>query len=105
MATTFKLKVTNNITTQQTVLGATAQTVVVGLIINNDSGSDTTITVSVTDSSAATTVNILTAASLPAGSNIAVLNNNSRMVLENLDGISVLAGAAVDVAVSYMEIT
>lgn len=107
MANTFKLRVANGVTAETTIYTAPASTtaVLVGLVVGNDAGADTTVTVEVTDSSAATSVNMLTAAPLPAASNLQVIDGNSRVVLETGDSISVTAGAACDVTLSLMEIT
>jgi len=105
MAQTFTNAVANNVTTVTTVYTAPASTtgVVVGLLIANDAGSDTTVTVSVTKG--ATTVNVLNSAPLPAASNISVLSNNNRLVLLTGNSISVTAAAAVDVVASVLELT
>ena len=105
MAQTFTNAVANNVTTVTTVYTAPGATtaVVIGLIVANDSGSDTTVTVSVTKG--ATTVNLLNAAPLPSASNISVLSNNNRVVLLTGNSISVTAAANVDVTVSVLELT
>lgn len=105
MPQTFNNAVANNVTTVTTVYTAPAATtsVVVGLVIANDAGADTTVTVSVTKG--ATTVNLLNAAPLPAASNLSVLSNNNRVVLLTGNSISVTAAAAVDVVASVLEIT
>jgi hypothetical protein len=105
MAQTFNNAVANNVTTVTTVYTAPAATtsVVIGLVVANDSGSDTTVTVSVTKG--ATTVNLLNTAPLPAASNISVLSNNNRVVLLTGNSISVTAAASVDVVASVLEIT
>jgi hypothetical protein len=105
MAQLFTNAVANNVTTVTTVYTAPAstQSVIIGLIVANDSGSDTTVTVSVTKS--ATTVNLLTSAPLPAASNLSVLSNNNRLVLATGNSISVTAAANVDVVASVLEIS
>jgi hypothetical protein len=105
MAQTFTNAVANNVTTVTTVYTAPASTisVVVGLVIANDSGADTTVTVSVTKG--ATTINLLNTAPLPSASNISVLSNNNRVVLLTGNSISVTAAANVDVIASVLEIT
>jgi hypothetical protein len=75
----------------------------VGLLVANDSGTDTTVTVSVTKG--ATTVNVINSAPLPAGSNMSVLSNNNRLVLLTGNSISVTAANAVDVVASVLELT
>jgi len=107
MANTFKNAVANDVTTVTTVYtapGATTATVV-GLVIANDSGSDTTATVEVTDDSAAVTVKLCSSTPIPAASNLNVLNTNNRIVLETGDSIAVTAAAACDVIVSVLEIS
>lgn len=105
MAQTFNNAVANDVTTVTTVYTAPAATtsVVVGLIVANDSGTDTTVTVSVTKG--ATTVNLLNAAPLPAGSNLSVLSNNNRVALMTGNSLSVTAANAVDVIASVLELT
>jgi len=105
MAQTFTNAVADNVTGATTIYTAPAATtsVVVGLVVSNDSGSDTTVTVSLVKG--ATTVKLLGSAPLPAGSNLSVLSNNNRLVLLTGNSISVTAAAAVDVALSAMEIT
>jgi hypothetical protein len=105
MAQTFTNAVANNVTTVTTVYTAPASTtgVVVGLIIANDAGADTTVTVSVVKG--ATTVNVLNSAPLPSASNLSVLSNNNRLVLLTGNSISVTAAAAVDVVASVLELT
>jgi hypothetical protein len=105
MAQTFTNAVANNVTTVTTVYTAPAATtsVIVGLIIANDAGADTTVTVSVVKG--ATTVNVLNSAPLPSASNLSVLSNNNRLVLLTGNSISVTAAAAVDVVASVLELT
>jgi len=105
MAQTFTNAVANNVTTVTTVYTAPASTTstVIGLIVANDAGSDTTVTVSLTKG--ATTVNLINSAPLPAASNISVLSNNNRLVLLTGNSISVTAAASVDVVASVLELT
>lgn len=105
MAQLFTNAVANNVTTVTTVYTAPAstQSVVMGFIVANDSGSDTTVTVSVTKG--ATTVNLLASAPLPSASNLAVLSNNNRLVLAAGNSIAVTAAANVDVIASVLEIS
>jgi len=105
MAQTFTNAVANNVTSVTTVYTAPGSTtsVVIGLIIANDSGADTLVTVSAVKG--ATTVNLLNAAPLPSGSNISVLSNNNRLVLLTGNSISVTAATNVDVIASVMELT
>lgn len=105
MAQTFTNAVAHNVTTVTTVYTAPAATtsIVIGLLIANNAGADTTVTVSATKG--ATTVNLLNTAPLPSASNIAVLSNNTRLVLITGNSISVTAAANVDVTVSVLELT
>ena len=105
MAQTFTNAVANNVTTVTTVYTAPASTTstVIGLIVANDAGADTTVTVSLTKG--ATTVNLLNSAPLPAASNLSVLSNNNRLVLLTGNSISVTAAASVDVVASVLELT
>ena len=105
MAQTITNAVANNVTTVTTVYTAPASTTstVIGLMVANDAGADTTVTVSVVKG--ATTVNLLNSAPLPSASNLAVLSNNTRLVLLTGNSITVTAAAAVDVVVSVLELT
>jgi hypothetical protein len=105
MAQTFTNAVSDNVTTVTTVYTAPGGTtsVVIGLIVANDSVTDTTVTVSLTKGG--TTVDLLAAAPLPAASNLSVLSNNNRLVLLTGNSLSVTAANNVDVTVSIMEIT
>lgn len=107
MATTFKNAVKASVTTVTTVYTAPAATtaVVIGFVVNNRSGTDTTITVDLIDSSAAVTSNLLTTAPLPAASNMSVLDYSTRAVLETGDSIRLTAANACDAVAAVMEIT
>lgn len=107
MANTFKNGVKANVTTVQTVYTAPAATTstVIGLVVANAAGADTTATVKVVDSSAAVTANLCLSTPVPAASNLNVLNNNNRVVLETGDSITVTCAAACDVVVSVLEIS
>jgi hypothetical protein len=107
MANVFKNAVANNVTTVTTVYTVPAATTatVIGLVIANDSGADTTATVEITDDSAAVTVKLCASTPIPAASNLNVLNTNNRLVLEAADLIKVTAAASCDVIVSVMEMT
>jgi hypothetical protein len=107
MANTFKNGAKASITTVQTIYTAPGATtaVVVGLIVANVAGADTTATVKVYDSSAALLVTLCSLTPVPATSNLNVLNNNNRVVLETGDYITVTCAAACDAIASVMEIT
>ena len=107
MTNTFKNGFKAAITTVQTVYTAPASTtsVVMGLIVANVSGADTTATVKVIDSSATVTATICSTTPVPASSNLNVLTNNNRIVLETGDSITVTCAASCDAAASVMEIT
>jgi hypothetical protein len=107
MTNTFKNGAKAGITTVQTLYTAPAATTstVIGLIIANAGGSDTTVTVKAIDNSGSVTANLCLSAPVPAGSNLNVLNNNNRLVLETADSITVTCAAACDAFISVMEIT
>ena len=107
MTNTFKNGIKASVTTVQTVYtcpGATTATIV-GLVVANAAGADTTATVKVIDNSAAVTANLCLVTPVPAASNLNVLNNNNRVVLEAADSITVTCAAACDVVVSVLEIS
>lgn len=105
MAQTFTNAVASTITTVTTVYTVPAATtgVVIGLIINNTSGTDTTVTVSAVVG--ATTVYLATNEPLPANSNISVLSNNNRLALTTGNTLRVAAANSVDAFASVMQIT
>jgi hypothetical protein len=105
MAQTFTNAVASTITTVTTVYTAPALTtgIVIGVVIANTSGTDTTV--SVTSVVGATTVYLAQSLPLPANSNITVLSNNNRVVLATGNTIRVAAAASVDAFVSVLQIT
>ena len=105
MAQTFTNAIVNNITSATTVYTVPASTtsVVVGLMVANDTATDTVVTVTVTQG--AQTVSLIKNGPLPGTSNISVLNNNTRMVLLAGDYIAVTSGQNADVVVSVLQIT
>lgn len=105
MPTAFQLQVNDNVTSSTTVYtvpGATTA-LVIGLNIANDAGADVTVTVSVTHGG--TTAKLCSSTPLPATASLTVLNNNSRLVMEAGDTLTVSASGAVDVAASIMELS
>jgi hypothetical protein len=92
------------VTTVYTCPGGTTATVI-GLVVANAAGVDTTATVKVFDDSETVTANLCLVTPVPAASNLNVLNNNNRVVLEANDYITVTCVAACDVVVSVMEIS
>ena len=110
MANTFKLKTKAAVTTIATVYTVPASTtaIVIGLVIGNTTGSAITSTITVSsDTSDAETnadVELLTTGAIPAYSSIDVLSG-SKLVLQTTDLLKVTGTAAVDVALSIMEIT
>jgi hypothetical protein len=107
MTNTFKNGIRASVTTVTTVYTAPGGTTatVIGLVVANAAGADTTATVKVIDNSATVTANLCLATPVPAASNLNVLNNNNRVVLEAGDSITVTCVAACDVVVSVMEIS
>jgi len=107
MATVFKNGIKASVTTVTTIYTAPALTtsVVVGLIVNNRSGTDTTITVDVIDSSAVVTANLTTSMPLPAAANVCLLDDTNRIVLEAGDSIRLTAANTCDAILGAMEIS
>ena len=105
MAQTFTNAIVNNVTTSTVVYTSPAATtsVIVGLVIANDTATDTVVSVVVTQGIYA--ASLIKNGPLPGTSNISVLNNNTRMVLQALDTISVTSGQNADVIVSVLQIT
>jgi hypothetical protein len=107
MATVFKGASKAAITTVTTLYTAPAATasVVTGLVICNTTAVDATITVIVQDATGPTSANIAKNLPLPANSTIQVADNNTRIVLETGDLITLTATQACDAHVSVMEIS
>jgi len=107
MTNTFKNGAKGSITTVQTIYTAPAATtsVVMGLIVANTSGADTTASVKVYDNSASLLVQLCALTPVPAASNLNVLTNNNRVVLETGDYITVTCAAACDAIASIMEVS
>ena len=110
MANTFKLKTKAGVTTLATVYTVPASTtaIVIGLVIGNTTGSAITSTITVSSDTSDTETNadveLLTTGAIPAYSSIDVLSG-SKLVLQTTDLLKVTGTAAVDVALSIMEIT
>lgn len=105
MANSFKFRGANDVTGATTIYTVPANytALIVGMKVANDAGADTTVTVTVTDSSAVATYKVLSSAPLPAASCMDVFSFNNRQALETGDSIAVSAAAAVDVVLSIME--
>jgi len=115
MANTFKVITKAGVTSADviyTVAGSTTA-IVLGFQIGNTTGSAITTTVTLTsdtgsragaNNEANQTVEILTATAIPANDTLAVLSG-SKLVLEATDSLTVTGSAAVDIAISVMEIT
>ena len=110
MANTFKLKTKAGVTTLATVYTVPASTtaIVIGLVVGNTTGSAITSTITVSSDTSDTETNadveLLTTGTIPAYSSIDVLSG-SKLVLQTTDLLKVYGTAAVDVALSIMEIT
>ncbi len=110
MANTFKLKTKAGVTTLATVYTVPASTtaIVLGLVIGNTTGSAITSTITVSSDTSDTETNadveLLTTGAIPAYSSVDVLSG-SKLVLQTTDLLKVYGTAAVDVALSIMEIT
>jgi hypothetical protein len=107
MTNTFKNGAKASVTTVQTLYTCPGSTtaVVLGLVVANAGGSDTTATVKALDNSASVSANLCLSAPVPAAANLNVLNNNNRIVLEAGDSITLTCAAACDAFISVMEIT
>ena len=92
--------------TRTHVPASSGDAMIISLILTNVSASPATISVDIADSSGVVKCRILHNGYLPSGSNINILNDNSRLVLKAADRIYVTSSVAnsIDVAVSVMEI-
>ena len=110
MANTFKNAVSSAIGTRQTsvytVPSATTSTVI-GLTVSNITGSDITVDVVVTDTSASASVHIIKGATVPVGGAVVPIGGDQKVVLEATDILKVTSSASssADALVSVLEQT
>tara|TARA_S200002703_G_scaffold159683_1_gene174079 strand:- start:777 stop:1109 length:333 start_codon:yes stop_codon:yes gene_type:complete len=110
MANTFKNAVSSAIGTSQTsvytVPSATTSTVI-GLTVSNITGSDITVDVVVTDTSASASVHIIKGATVPVGGAVVPIGGDQKVVLEATDILKVTSSASssADALVSVLEQT
>ncbi len=108
MANSFKNSVSASVGTGQTsvyTVPNSTTTTVIGLTVANISGSQITVDVAVTDTSASATVFLVKGASVPAGGALVPIGGDQKVVLEATDIIKVTSSAAssADVIVSVLE--
>ena len=115
MANTFKVVTKAGVTSADviyTVAGSTT-TIILGLILGNTTSGAITGTVTLgTDTSnragandeANQDVELITTAAIPGNSSLELLSGN-KIIMETTDTLSVTGSAAVDVALSILEIT
>ena len=110
MANTFKNAVSSAIGTSQTsvytVPSATTSTVI-GLTVSNITGSDITVDVVITDTSASASVHIIKGATVPVGGAVVPIGGDQKVVLEATDILKVTSSASssADALVSVLEQT
>lgn len=108
MATNFKNYLTANIGITPTVVynptTVGIQSTIIGFILANTTTVPVTITVTLT--SGATTVNIIKNATITNGNSLDLANTGGRIVLAQNDSISVVSSAAtsIDVTISTVEV-
>ena len=108
MANTFKNAVAASVGTSQTSVytaPSSTTTTVIGLTVANRSGSQITVDVAVTDTSASTTVFLVKGAAVPAGGALVPIGGDQKVVLETTDILKVTSSASssADVIVSVLE--
>ena len=108
MANVFNNQLTTNVgTTPVTVYSTSSVTkaTVIGINISNNTAS--TVTASITLSSGATTVYIVKDARIPAGTSLAAIGGDQKLVINENSTMSVVTNTAAssDVIVSVLEIT
>ena len=107
MANTFKLKTDTGVTTAATIytVGGSTTTVILGLILGNTTTSQVTATVTL-ENNDGDNVALVTNAPIPAGSSLEIISG-SKIIMESSDILRVRSdpGSAVDVAVSYLEVS
>ena len=115
MANTFKVVTKAGVTSADviyTVAGSTT-TIVLGLIIGNTTSSSVNATITLgTDTANRAGANnetnqdveLITSAAIPANSSLEFMGGN-KIIMETTDTLTVTGSAAVDIALSVMEIT
>ena len=110
MANVFKNSITGSIGITNTKVyetpGSTVSTVI-GLNVSNVAAQNISVSVTLTDSSAAQTRHLIKNALIVEGSSIVAVGGEQKVVLESGDFISVVSSAAssADVIVSVLEIS
>ena len=110
MANTFKNSASQGVgtalTTIYTVPASTTSTLI-GLSLANIIGSNITIDVTLTDTSAAVTSHLVKSAPVPVGSSLVVVGGDQKIVMETGDILKVVSSAVVscDVILSLLETT
>ena len=115
MANTFKVVTKAGVTSADVIytVASTTTTIILGLIIGNTTSGAITGTVTLgTDTANRAGANdetnqdveLITTAAIPGNSSLELLSGN-KIVMETTDTLSVTGSAAVDVALSILEIT
>jgi hypothetical protein len=110
MANTFKNDITQNVGTSASSVytaGSGVTATIIGMTCSNTTGTDVTIDVQVTDTSAGVTGYVVKAAPVPTGGSLVVVGGNQKIVLETSDVLKVTSSAnsSIDVVLSIMEQT
>jgi hypothetical protein len=110
MANTFKRKLSRQIGTGPTIVGAytvgaATTSVIIGLTVTNITGATVSANVFINDGAANTS--LVTTGPISSGSSLVVVGGDQKVVMETGDSIYVQSSAAssVDVVMSIMEIT
>ena len=108
MANTFRNGVVAAIGTAPIAVytaGASKTATIIGLSVANITTGAITVDVTLTDTSAATTVFLIKDAPIPVGSSLIVIGSDQKVVVETTDIIKVnsSAAASIDVALSMLE--
>lgn len=110
MANTFKNTITADVGTSEATIytvPSSTTSVIIGLSLSNTSISTISATVTVTDTSAGTTANLIKNVSIPASSSLVVVGNEQRIVMETTDVLKVTSSEddSIDVVLSRLDVT
>lgn len=107
MATTPKSTSKTNVTALTVIYTVPAATtsIVTGLYISDRVGAASSVTCTYFNSAGATTANLTFSTYMGANGTLVVLDSNSRLVMNTGDILRVSASSAVDVTMSFLEIT
>tara|TARA_B100000989_G_scaffold297471_1_gene283336 strand:+ start:2764 stop:3102 length:339 start_codon:yes stop_codon:yes gene_type:complete len=100
----FKSSISNNSGSPTTITTANSDDAIIGIRCVNKSSSAVTVTVQITDSGS-TTYNVISAAPVPVGGSLELIDGGSKIVMQTGDVLKAFAdtASAVDVLTSIVD--